>query len=339
MREYPPILTGPVENQVAQLRAYLIRLNNYIDEMTGEAGAKTKADDATEAQQHTYRRIPTAVSDLVNDLGFITEESDPTVPAWAKADSKPTYTYSEVGAVPDTHDILPRPEEDIPENGDLNDYWDSGVRRIMDANIAATVDNVPYTGSGAKVITMTTSAGGDGRYSVQIYIANGADILIWIRYKAAADATPGAWKRVTMQGEITASTLSALQYVSQSLTSAQENQVLTNLGLTSDLKAAASVAAGTFFTTNPLSSATYDIRKSGKVVSFYAYFSSAPTNGTIRSGYRPCGGTSGRYMILPLLSKSSPYTPVGSVWINGSGAMTFYGASNGGYVSGSWVCT
>ena len=30
------------------------------------------------------------------------EETDPTVPAWAKAASKPTYTASEVGALPDT---------------------------------------------------------------------------------------------------------------------------------------------------------------------------------------------------------------------------------------------
>ena len=245
----------------------------------------------------------------------------------------------DVRAVPAAHDILPRPEEDIPENGDLNDYWDPGVYRIMDAGIAATVDNVPYSGSGAKVITMTTSSGGNGRYSVQIYIANGTDILIWIRYKAAANATPGPWKRVTMQGEITAATLSALQYVSQSLTSAQQNQALTNLGLASNLKAAASVAASTFFTTSPLSSGTYDIRKTGNTISFYAYFASAPSSGTVRSGYRPCGGTSGHYAVLPLFSKSSPYTPVGTMWINGSGAVTFYGASNGGYVSGSYVCT
>jgi hypothetical protein len=29
-------------------------------------------------------------------------ETDPTVPAWAKADKKPTYTASEVGALPNT---------------------------------------------------------------------------------------------------------------------------------------------------------------------------------------------------------------------------------------------
>lgn len=34
--------------------------------------------------------------------GGITEETDPTVPAWAKQPSKPTYTAPEVGARPDT---------------------------------------------------------------------------------------------------------------------------------------------------------------------------------------------------------------------------------------------
>jgi hypothetical protein len=44
--------------------------------------------------------IPTSTSDLTNDSGFITSETDPTVPAWAKASTKPTYTASEVGALP-----------------------------------------------------------------------------------------------------------------------------------------------------------------------------------------------------------------------------------------------
>lgn len=44
--------------------------------------------------------IPSKVSDLTNDSGFITTETDPTVPSWAKASSKPTYTANEVGAIP-----------------------------------------------------------------------------------------------------------------------------------------------------------------------------------------------------------------------------------------------
>ena len=49
--------------------------------------------------------IPTKVSDLTNDSGFITgyTETDPTVPSWAKASSKPTYTASEVGAAASGH--------------------------------------------------------------------------------------------------------------------------------------------------------------------------------------------------------------------------------------------
>ena len=42
--------------------------------------------------------VPTKTSELTNDSGFLSSESDPTVPAWAKAVNKPTYTASEVGA-------------------------------------------------------------------------------------------------------------------------------------------------------------------------------------------------------------------------------------------------
>lgn len=43
--------------------------------------------------------IPTKLSQMTNDAGFITgyTETDPTVPAWAKASSKPSYTKLEVG--------------------------------------------------------------------------------------------------------------------------------------------------------------------------------------------------------------------------------------------------
>lgn len=51
--------------------------------------------------------IPTKTSDLTNDSGFLTSytETDPTVPSWAKASSKPSYTASEVGAVPTTRTV------------------------------------------------------------------------------------------------------------------------------------------------------------------------------------------------------------------------------------------
>jgi len=52
----------------------------------------------------TIPTVPTNVSAFTNDAGYITgyTETDPTVPSWAKASTKPTYTASEVGALPDT---------------------------------------------------------------------------------------------------------------------------------------------------------------------------------------------------------------------------------------------
>lgn len=43
--------------------------------------------------------VPTKVSELTNDAGYLKSyiETDPTVPSWAKATSKPSYTKSEVG--------------------------------------------------------------------------------------------------------------------------------------------------------------------------------------------------------------------------------------------------
>ncbi len=49
--------------------------------------------------------IPTDTSDLTNGAGFLTSftETDPTVPSWAKASTKPSYTYNEVGAAASDH--------------------------------------------------------------------------------------------------------------------------------------------------------------------------------------------------------------------------------------------
>ncbi len=65
----------------------------------------------------TKQEIPTLTSELTNDSGFITSETDPTVPAWAKASTKPTYTASEVGALATTGGQI---------TGDLTLYTPSG---------------------------------------------------------------------------------------------------------------------------------------------------------------------------------------------------------------------
>ena len=61
-----------------------------------------ETDTTSDAYINNKPSVPSKTSDLTNDSGFISTETDPTVPSWAKASSKPTYTASEVGAIPST---------------------------------------------------------------------------------------------------------------------------------------------------------------------------------------------------------------------------------------------
>lgn len=42
--------------------------------------------------------VPTKVSEFENDKGYLVDETDPTVPSWAKDPNKPVYNAEEVGA-------------------------------------------------------------------------------------------------------------------------------------------------------------------------------------------------------------------------------------------------
>ena len=67
--------------------------------------------------------IPTKVGELTNDAGYITgyTETDPTVPAWAKAANKPTYTAAEVGALPSTTKIPSKTSDITNDSGFITD--------------------------------------------------------------------------------------------------------------------------------------------------------------------------------------------------------------------------
>lgn len=61
--------------------------------------------------------VPTKISAFENDAKYLTTftETDPTVPDWAKAKEKPTYTADEVGALPDSTEI-PSKLSDLDED-------------------------------------------------------------------------------------------------------------------------------------------------------------------------------------------------------------------------------
>ena len=76
--------------------------NNQIKNVavpTEEHDAATK--EYVDAMVASVPAIPTNVSAFDNDANYLTSETDPTVPAWAKANAKPTYTYSEITNKPE----------------------------------------------------------------------------------------------------------------------------------------------------------------------------------------------------------------------------------------------
>lgn len=85
------------------------KIPSTLSDLTADPTHRT----VTDTEKNTWNAkanasdIPTKVSDLTNDKGYITSytETDPTVPSWAKAATKPSYTASEVGALPSTTKI------------------------------------------------------------------------------------------------------------------------------------------------------------------------------------------------------------------------------------------
>lgn len=114
--------------------------------------------------------IPTRVSDLQNDSNFLSEETDPTVPAWAKQPNKPTYTAQEVGAyakpvggipasdladgvIPDVSGFYTKPVNGIPASDlaagvipDVSGFYTKPMTGIPASDLAAgVIPTVPVT--------------------------------------------------------------------------------------------------------------------------------------------------------------------------------------------------
>lgn len=125
----PMTVTEDSENLPMTLDMQMVVGGGAVDSVNGMTGdVYLTASDVGALPDDTA--IPTKTSDLENDSGFITSvpvqsvngqtgavvldatdvgavatEVDPTVPSWAKQPNKPTYTASEVGALPDTTTI------------------------------------------------------------------------------------------------------------------------------------------------------------------------------------------------------------------------------------------
>ena len=91
-----------LQNNFKANTSYKVRIYGY---------STTTDQGVTRIYYHYYSEVDdnydNATQTWVTQQGYLTSytETDPTVPAWAKQSTKPTYTASEVGAVPTTRTV------------------------------------------------------------------------------------------------------------------------------------------------------------------------------------------------------------------------------------------
>lgn len=106
------------------------------------------------------------------------EETDPTVPAWAKAEEKPTYTAEEVGALPDTTEI-PKNLSDLQDDAEHRTVADTEKQswnnksdfsgNYEDLQGKPTIPTVPTTLPNPQALTIT--------YGGKAHIYDGSEAL------------------------------------------------------------------------------------------------------------------------------------------------------------------
>ena len=115
--------------------------NNKVSNVQADWSTTATTDGSYIKNKPTIPTVPTSNTAFTNDAGYITgyTETDPTVPAWAKAANKPTYTASEVGA--------------LPTGTTLDDIADGTTRKLSNYATTGTVN----THTGTTIPSKTSS--------------------------------------------------------------------------------------------------------------------------------------------------------------------------------------
>lgn len=130
---YYDALTGDIHrsNAAAIMRDGSIKTYNSSAALQSAIAEKASKEEL----QGVVGYIPTKTSELDNDSGYLTTETDPTVPAWAKQASKPSYKYSEIQ---DTPTIPTKVSELTNDSGyvkDLSNYYNkTQINDLVDSS-------------------------------------------------------------------------------------------------------------------------------------------------------------------------------------------------------------
>ena len=93
--------------------------------------------------------------------------------------------------------IHSRPVIQVQSGDDLNDYHEPGEYRVNNSTIAATVDHIPVTTSGGRLVVEWEYGNNTTEYIRQIYYVGGGSAQIYTR-KTATGGTWNAWYRIEM---------------------------------------------------------------------------------------------------------------------------------------------
>lgn len=139
----------------------------------------------------TYTQTQTSGNELgtitINGTGtkiYAPTETDPTVPSWAKASTKPTYTASEVGALPDSTTIPTKTSDLTNDSGFITGYTETDpVFTASAAHGITSSDITNWNGKQAALVSGTniktinsTSLLGSGNIAVQPTLVSGTNI-------------------------------------------------------------------------------------------------------------------------------------------------------------------
>lgn len=165
-------------------------VDNTADADKPISTATQAALDAKSDTGHTH-----TVSDITDMPAYLTQETDPTVPAWAKAENKPAYTASEVGAAT-AADITAA--VNAVEIGGRNLLYDStgNIKNGWSGNTIITVDGGI---SGNSLAISRTGYSGNARYfgtSKRHFLTD---------FKVGTSYTLSAWIKVRSDVELDAS--------------------------------------------------------------------------------------------------------------------------------------
>ena len=123
-----------------------------FDQVNGAVAVTFSDISITKSQVSDF---PTAVSAFTNDVGYLTSytETDPTVPAWAKASTKPSYSWTEITDKPSTFTPASHTHGNITNAGELS----TASRAVVtDANKKITVADLTVSSVTAETTTATT---------------------------------------------------------------------------------------------------------------------------------------------------------------------------------------